>query len=97
MKAQSVYFTQPGASEIREVDVPDPGPDQVQVCTVANGICMGEVSLFNGSEPASFPRTVGHEGIAVVTKVGKYVNHLRKATTCIRGRGPASRTCGPVA
>jgi threonine dehydrogenase-like Zn-dependent dehydrogenase len=78
MKALSVFFIQPGHAEIREVDIPDPSLDQVQVRTVANGICMGEVSLFNGAEPLNGPRTVGHEGIAVVTKVGRNVTHLRE-------------------
>jgi len=78
MKAQSVYFLGPGKTEVREVDIPNPGPDQVQVRCVANGICMFEVSLFTGAEPATFPRVVGHEGIGVVTKAGTNVHHLQE-------------------
>src|SRR5689334_1864873 len=78
MQAQSVFFTKPGNAELHDVVIPDPGPDQVQVRTLANGICMAEVSLFTGAEPSSFPRTVGHEGIAVITEVGKNVNHLHE-------------------
>jgi len=78
MKALAVHFLKPGKAEIRETQVKDPAPNQVQVKCVANGICMAEVSLFTGVEkPRQYPFIPGHEGIAVVTKVGKDVKHLK--------------------
>jgi len=56
---------------------PDPGPNQIQARTVANGICMFEVSVYSGKEPM-YPRNVGHEGVGVVTKVGRDVKHIRE-------------------
>lgn len=86
MKTEAVYFVSPGQAEVREVEIPDTRPDQVQVRCLANGICMGEVSIFNGIEVSRFPlpRIVGHEGIGVVTKVGREVEHLREGdiVTC---------------
>ena len=78
MKNYGVYFLKAGKAEIRELELRDPSPDQVQVKCVANGICMGEVSIFNGSEHPQFPCLVGHEGLAVVTKVGANVKHLKE-------------------
>jgi len=78
MKAQSVYFVRRGKAELREVEVPDPSPDEVQVRCLANGICMGEVATFTGLEPREFPTAVGHEGIGVVTKVGSNVRSLQE-------------------
>lgn len=88
MKAQGIYMVEPGKVEVRELDVPDPGPGEVQVRCLANGICMGEVSLFLGWEPLSGPRLVGHEGVGVVTKLGPSVGGLAEGDIV---------TCGPWA
>src|SRR5437879_3916692 len=68
--------------------VTDPDHGEVQVRTLANGICMFEVSLFTGAEPTPFPREVGHEGIGVVEKVGKGVKTLQEGdiVTCGKWR-----------
>jgi threonine dehydrogenase-like Zn-dependent dehydrogenase len=88
MKAAEIIFTDRRQAEIRPITVPDPEHDEVQVRTLANGICMFEVSLFTGAEPTSFPREVGHEGIGVVEKVGKSVRRLREGdiVTCGKWR-----------
>lgn len=86
MNAYEIVFTDIRRSEIRPIQLADPGPEEVQVRTLANGICMWEVSLFTGVEPSAFPRAVGHEGIGVVEKVGKDVKQLREGDVV---------TCGP--
>lgn len=76
----------PGKVEIREMDITDPQPDELQVQCVANGICMAEVSMFTGTESAGSPRLVGREGIGVVTKVGHDVDGLSEGdyVTCLK-------------
>jgi threonine dehydrogenase-like Zn-dependent dehydrogenase len=88
MRAQEIIFTAPRTAEIREVAVEDPGPGEVQVRTLANGICMMEVSLFTGAEPTEFPRRVGHEGVGIVEKVGAGVKEVREGdlVTCFQWR-----------
>lgn len=71
--SQSIYFPEAGRAEIREETVADPGSGQIQVECLANGICMFEVSIFNGNEPGYLGNKAGHEGVGVVTKVGKDV------------------------
>jgi len=78
MKSRNVYFLEPGRAEIREEQVPDPAPNQVQIRCVANGICMAEATLFTGAEHSTFPRKVGHEGIGIVVKAGREVDHLQE-------------------
>ncbi|MBD3347003.1 MAG: alcohol dehydrogenase catalytic domain-containing protein [Chitinivibrionales bacterium] len=80
MKALWVYFPEKGKAELHEVNVPDPRADEIQVKCLANGICMGEVSLFRDIESRQFPlpRYVGHEGIGVVTKCGNEVEDIKE-------------------
>ncbi|MBD3420874.1 MAG: zinc-binding dehydrogenase [Chitinivibrionales bacterium] len=80
MQAQWIYFTDKGVAEIREVDVGDPKADEIQVKCIANGICMGEVSLFTGMETHRFPLPLvpGHEGIGRVTRIGSEVTEVKE-------------------
>jgi threonine dehydrogenase-like Zn-dependent dehydrogenase len=84
VKAYEILFTGRRQAQIQTVTVDDPGHGEVQVRTLANGICMFEVSLFTGAEPTPFPRQVGHEGIGIVEKVGKGIGHLKEGdiVTC---------------
>jgi threonine dehydrogenase-like Zn-dependent dehydrogenase len=77
MKAQAIFITGRGRTEIRDIEAPDPRADEVQARTLANGICMGEVSAFRGTEAAPLG-PAGHEGIGVVTKVGRDVKRVRE-------------------
>ncbi len=85
MPAQVVEFTAPFVAEIKEIDLPDPQPHEIQIRTVANGICMAEVSTFNGAEP-HYPSAAGHEGVGVVTKVGSAVTDLKEGDWVATGR-----------
>jgi threonine dehydrogenase-like Zn-dependent dehydrogenase len=86
LKAHEIVFTGLRQAQIRPIVVKDPEPGEVQVRTLANGICMFEVSLFTGAEPTKFPREVGHEGIGVVEKVGKGVTRLKEGDIVTCGR-----------
>jgi len=88
LKAYEIVFTGVRKTQIRPFVVDDPEYDEVQVRTLANGICMFEVSLFTGAEPTPFPREVGHEGIGIVEKVGRGVKRLKEGdvVTCMKWR-----------
>lgn len=75
MKSTHVVFDGPGKVQLRDFDLGDPGPNEVQVRCLANGICMYEVSIFRGTEPAPI-WPAGHEGIGIVTKVGSAVKGI---------------------
>jgi threonine dehydrogenase-like Zn-dependent dehydrogenase len=86
LKGHEIVFTGLRQTEIRPIVVNDPDYGEVQVRTLANGICMFEVSLFTGAEPTGFPREVGHEGVGVIEKVGKGVTHLKEGDVVTCGK-----------
>jgi len=79
MKSRAVFFLGNRKLELREIEVPDPEDDEIQVKTVVNGICMMEVWQYNLKDPnwkdALLP---GHEGVGVVIKVGRKVATLKE-------------------
>lgn len=77
MKSLAVYFSGNRELEIGEIDVSDPGQDEVQVRTLVNGICMMEVWQFNVPEKGR-PFMAGHEGVGIVAKVGREVKNLKE-------------------
>lgn len=66
-----------GPLEIEEIDIPDPGPNQVVVRNFASGVCYSQVHQLR--DPAMpRPMALGHEGSGVVTQVGKEVTHVKE-------------------
>ena len=80
MKSRNVFIVGPEKLEVREVNVPDPANDQVQVRCVVNGICTFETSVYRGVEKGWYPCAAGHEGVGVVTKVGREVTGIKEGT-----------------
>jgi Zn-dependent alcohol dehydrogenase len=66
-----------GPLVVEEIDIPDPGPNQVTVRNFASGVCYSQVhQLRNPSLPR--PMGLGHEGSGVVTHVGKDATHVKE-------------------
>lgn len=60
-----------GKLQVREVEIPTPGPREVLVRVEACGICMSDVHLLDGSLPPLRPEvTVGHEASGVIERLG---------------------------
>ena len=55
--------------ELVEVEIPEPGPDQVLVRVEACGVCHGDTMAIGGMASA-YPRIPGHEVVGTVEKVG---------------------------
>jgi Zn-dependent alcohol dehydrogenase len=66
-----------GPVVIEEIDVPDPGPNQVSVRNFASGVCYSQVHQLRHPELPR-PMGLGHEGSGVVTQVGKEVTHVKE-------------------
>jgi L-iditol 2-dehydrogenase len=65
---------EPGGVEVREVDVAEPGPGEIQVELAACGICTGDRYLFQGqSTVKTMPYRFGHEGAGTIRAVGDNV------------------------
>ncbi len=90
MKAEAVVFTGKEKVEWSEVDVPDPGPDDVVVETKFSWISNGTEGSFLRQErsdgvtpwepghPLPFPMVAGYQKVGTVVSTGKNVHGFRK-------------------
>jgi Zn-dependent alcohol dehydrogenase len=94
MKSKAAIQVEPGGPlVIEEIDIPDPGPNQVTVRNFASGVCYSQVhQLRNPGMPR--PMGLGHEGSGVVAHVGKQVTHVREGDHVISTWVPRSPTRG---
>ncbi|MFF3876607.1 NAD(P)-dependent alcohol dehydrogenase [Streptomyces sp. NPDC001978] len=58
---------------VKELDLEEPGPGEVQVRMVATGICHTDALVRDEVYPTPMPVVLGHEGAGVVEKVGSGV------------------------
>ncbi len=61
---------------IEELQLPDPGPDQVVVREFASGVCHSQLHQMH--RPRKAPVVLGHEATGVVLKVGRNISHVRE-------------------
>jgi len=61
---------------VEELDVPEPGPNDVRVRMVASGVCHTDATVLNGGMPVPTPIVLGHEGAGIVDKVGRNVSDV---------------------
>jgi Zn-dependent alcohol dehydrogenase len=90
MKSKAAIQVEPGGPlVIEEIDIPDPGLNQVTVRNFASGVCYSQVhQLRNPKLPR--PMALGHEGSGVVTHVGKGVTHVKEGDHVISTWVPRS-------
>lgn len=66
-------MTAPGKIEIRQVEIPELGPDQVLVRIKRIGICGSDIHVYHGTHPyTKYPVTQGHEVSGQIVKCGQY-------------------------
>jgi L-iditol 2-dehydrogenase len=71
MKTNAVVMDAPGEVGTREVEVPEPGPDDVLLRVELSGICGTDVHMYNGGMDLDFPVVPGHEFAGEVVAVGE--------------------------
>ena len=64
------------AIAVEELDLPEPGPNDVRVRMVASGVCHTDATVLGGGIPVPVPIVLGHEGAGVVDLVGKSVQDI---------------------
>jgi len=70
-------MTAPKNITFREIDIPEPGPDQVLVKIKRIGVCGSDIHVYHGQHPyTSYPVTQGHEVSGKIVKLGEYVKDL---------------------
>lgn len=70
---------EPGNMEIRECEIPEPGPDEVLIEVKAAGICGSDIHIYHSDIgiPVRPPVITGHEFSGVVAKVGTNVTQWK--------------------
>uniref|UniRef100_A0AC35FDP7 Enoyl reductase (ER) domain-containing protein n=1 Tax=Panagrolaimus sp. PS1159 TaxID=55785 RepID=A0AC35FDP7_9BILA len=66
--------------KVREIPVPEPGPDELLVKIHFSGVCHSDMHIWLGEVPIKFPSPPavgGHEGSGVVVKVGENVTNFK--------------------
>ncbi len=91
MRTQAIRIEQHGGPQVMrvvEVDVPDPGPNQVRLKMHAAGLNYIDVYFRTGLYRASLPHGIGLEGAGEVESVGAAVKDLKPGDRVAHATGP---------
>ncbi|MBI5722330.1 MAG: zinc-binding dehydrogenase [Planctomycetes bacterium] len=79
MKSRAIIFPKKGKAVLDEVDIGEPGDDQVLVKNAGCGICQVEIKKFKGLLDDAFPqKQLGHEGVGTIVRAGKAVKDFKE-------------------
>lgn len=81
MKAKAIRIQQHGGPEVLElveVDVPDPGPDEVRIRNHAIGLNFIDIYYRTGLYQSPLPHGIGFEAAGIVDAVGANVDFLKE-------------------
>ena len=76
-----------------EIDVEEPGPDDVLVRITATGVCGSDLHLVRGEWLRPTPMVLGHEGAGVVERVGDRVEGLLEGERVVLHWAPSCGLC----
>ena len=91
MKTRAVMIRAHGGPEVlelTEVDVKDPGPDEVRIRQHAIGLNFIDIYFRTGLYPNALPHGLGSEGAGVVDVVGSNVKILKAGDRVAYPQGP---------
>ncbi len=88
----AVVYLGDGAIEVRRVEVPELGPDQVRIAVSHCGICGTDLHLVleNMGRPGS---GLGHEWAGTIAAVGANVSGWKPGDRVVAGPGPGCGEC----
>ena len=96
MRTRAALFRVPGEPlEVREIDVREPGPDDVLVRLAAVGVCGSDLHVVRGEWKRPAPIVLGHEGAGVLEAVGSRVEGLAPGDRVVISWAPSCGECGP--
>jgi NADPH2:quinone reductase len=97
MKTQAIRVERHGGPEVMrvvEIDVPDPGPDQVRLKMRAAGLNYIDVYYRSGLYQAPLPHGLGMEGAGEVDAVGAGVKDFKPGDRVAHASGPLGAYAG---
>jgi Zn-dependent alcohol dehydrogenase len=63
-------YAQSRPLRVEELELSEPGPQELLVRMLAAGLCHSDLSVIDGSRPRVMPMVLGHEAVAEVVTVG---------------------------
>lgn len=102
MKIRGAVLEQVGAERpyavskpinVCEVDLDDPGPEEILVQIEAAGLCHSDLSVVDGNRPRPVPMLLGHESAGKVVKVGEAVTDLEPGQRVVMAFLPRCGEC----
>src|ERR671934_872877 len=79
---------------VQEVELDEPGPEEVLVRLHACGVCHTDMYTASGVDPSGYaPTVLGHEGGGVVEAVGPEVTSLKPGDHVVTLFSPQCREC----
>ncbi len=71
---KALFLIEPGKTEIREIEKPIPGPEEVLLRVIMVGFCGGDLNGYRGLfELQEYPNILGHEVGATIEQIGSRV------------------------
>lgn len=80
---KAIVNTAPGRLELLELPLPEPGPGEVRIRTLACGVCATDLQMIAGWARTGFPAIPGHEWCGVVDAVGPGVTAPLAGRRCV--------------
>ncbi|HJP64747.1 MAG TPA: Zn-dependent alcohol dehydrogenase [Actinomycetota bacterium] len=78
---------------VRDVELGEPGPEEVKVRMAAAGVCRSDLSMIHGVIPFPVPTVLGHEGAGEVLAVGEGVTTVGPGDHVIVSWSPPCGHC----
>ncbi len=86
MKIQALVVERKDAPfELQELELGEPGRGEALVRIVASGVCHTDAITRAGDMPMPFPAVLGHEGAAIVERVGEGVTRVAPGDAVVIG------------
>ena len=90
---RGIVYTGEGVEVTNELEVREPGPNEVRIQMVAAGVCHSDLSVIDGTIPFPAPAVLGHEGAGVVESVGSEVRSVKPGDHVVIATLASCGTC----
>ncbi len=90
-------FAQSRPLVIEEVELDEPGPEELLIKIGAAGLCHSDLSVINGNRPRQTPMVLGHEAAGTVVKAGAAIKDLKAGDRVVMTFQPTCGHCLPCA
>jgi 2-desacetyl-2-hydroxyethyl bacteriochlorophyllide A dehydrogenase len=98
LKTEGLWYLGERKVEVRAMEIPQPGPDDVVVEMEACGICTWDVVSFLGrfGRYQKYPFCAGHEGVGRIVRAGERVKSVKSGQRVAMHELPVGTAGGPL-